>query len=198
MNVFISRGARAATCTVVLATTLSLGACGIGPKGQAPAGNWDFGPPAVSAPPVRIKALAALEVVAPRWLDSTNAYYRLGYASAAQPMAYGQTRWVMPPGLLIDARIRERLVAGGATLGGGGPTLKLELDEFAQWFDSEKVSRGVLMVRATLWSGREILRQRQFVVDEPALTPDGPGGAAALSRSADRLVDAVLDWAAGS
>ena len=198
MNNFTPRGLRAAKRTFVLAVALSLGACGIGPKASAPAGNWDFGPPAVSAPPVRIKALVALEVVAPRWLDSTNAYYRLGYASAAQPMAYGQTRWVMPPGLLIDARIRERLVAGGATLGGSGPTLKLELDEFAQWFDSEKVSRGVLRVRATLWSGREILRQRQFVVDEPAATPDGPGGAAALTRGADRLVDSLLDWAAGN
>ena len=198
MNFFVSRGARAAKCALVLAATLSLGACGIGPKGSAPAGTWDFGPPAANAPPLRIKALAALEVVAPRWLDSTNAYYRLGYASAAQSMAYSQTRWVMPPGLLIDARIRERLVAGGAVLGGTGPMLKLELDEFAQWFDSEKVSRGVLRARATLWSGHEILRQRQFVVDEPAATPDGPGGAAALTRGADRLVDSVLDWAAGN
>ena len=173
-------------------------ACSVGPKPQAPVGVWDFGPPAASPSRLAIKALGTVEVVASRWIDSVNAHYRLGYANPAQPMAYSQTRWVMPPPILIDARLRERLVAGGALLGGTGPALRIELDEFAQTFDSEKSSRAVLRARATLSSGREVLRQRPFAIEIAAPTADGAGGAAALARAADRLIEAVLDWAGGA
>lgn len=175
-----------------------LGACALGPKPQAVVGVWDFGPPAAGAARLRLTALAAVEVVAPRWIDSVSAHYRLGYANPAQPMVYGQTRWVMPPPILIDVRLKERLVAGGALLGGSGPTLKIEIDEFAQMFDTEKSSRGIVRARATLGAGREVLRQRQFVIEEAAATADGPGGAAALGRAADRLIESVLVWAAGA
>ncbi len=180
------------TCATLLA------ACSIGPRPQAPIGVWDFGPPSASPARLSIKALGTVEVVAPRWIDSVNTHYRLGYANPAQPMAYSQTRWVMPPPILIDARLRERLVAGGALLGGAGPALRIELDEFAQTFDSDKSSRAVLRARATLSSGREVLRQRPFVIEVAAPTADGPGGAAALARAADRLIEAVLDWAGGA
>ena len=172
--------------------------CAMGPKPQAATGVWDFGPPAAGAARLRLPALAAVEVVAPRWIDSVSAHYRLGYANPAQPMVYVQTRWVMPPPILIDVRLKERLVAGGAVLGGSGPTLKIEIDEFAQTFDTEKSSRGILRARATLGSGRDVLRQRQFVIEEAAATADGPGGAAALGRAADRLIESVLVWAAGA
>ncbi|MBL8382406.1 MAG: membrane integrity-associated transporter subunit PqiC [Burkholderiales bacterium] len=183
-----------------LAALLAAGlaaACSIGPKPAAAPAAWDFGPPADAAPRVRVKSLAAIEVTAPRWIDTVGTHYRLAYANAAQPMAYAHTRWVMPPPALLEARLRERLVAGGALLGGAGPTLQLDLDEFAQVFDSEKASRAVVRARATLKAGREVLRQQRFVVDLPAASPDGPGGAAALARAADRLVDTVLDWAGG-
>ena len=183
-----------AGCTLAIMFT----ACSVGPKPQAPIGVWDFGPPAAAISRLNVKALGTVEVVAPRWIDSLNAHYRLGYANPAQPMAYSQTRWVMPPPILIDARLRERLVAGGTLLGGAGPTLRIELDEFAQTFDSEKSSRAVLRARATLSSGREVVRQRPFAFEVPAATADGPGGAAALARAADRLIEAVLDWAGGA
>lgn len=175
-----------------------LGGCALGPKPQPVAASWDFGPPAREAPKLKLKGLAALEVAAPRWIDTTSTWYRLGYANPAQPMPYTQTRWVMPPPVLLEARLKERLVAGGALLGGAGPALRIEIDEFTQVFDAEKTSRAVLRARATLASGREVLRQRQFVLEEAATTPDGPGGAVALGRAADRLVETVLDWAGGS
>jgi len=183
-----------AGCTLAFLAT----ACSVGPKTLAPIGVWDFGPPAAATARLSVKALGTVEVVAPRWIDSVNTHYRLGYANPAQPMAYSQTRWVMPPPILIDARLRERLVAGGALLGGAGPALRIELDEFAQTFDTEKSSRAVLRARATLSSGREVLRQRPFSIEVPAATADGPGGAAALARAADRLIEAVLDWAGGA
>lgn len=174
-----------------------LAGCAIGPKPVAAPSQYDFGPPP-PARTLRLKALSAIEVGAPRWLDSVNAWYRLAYANAAQPMAYTQTRWIMPPPFLVDARLRERLVAGGAVLGGQGPLLKIEIDEFTQVFDAEKSSRAQLRARLTLSLGREVVRQTRLAIDEPAATPDGPGGAAALGRAADRLVDQALDWAAGA
>jgi ABC-type uncharacterized transport system auxiliary subunit len=171
--------------------------CAIGPKSQTPPATWDFGPPAAQAAPLKLKALAAVEVLAPRWIDTTNAWYRLAYATPAQPMAYTQTRWVMAPPVLLEVRLRERLVAGGTVLGGNGPLLRVELDEFTQVFESEKSSRAVVRVRATLLAGREVLRQRQFVVEEAAATPDGPGGVGALARAGDRLVETLLEWAGG-
>ena len=181
----------------VLAAACLVAACAVGPRPQGQVGTYDFGPPAAVAPGARLKAVAGIEVVAPRWLDSTQAHYRLAYANAAQPMAYAQTRWVMPPPVLIEARARERAVAQGTVVGGAGALLRIELDEFAQVFDSEKTSRAVLRARATLQNGREVLKQRRFVVEEAAPTPDGPGGAAALARGADRLIESVLDWAGG-
>lgn len=186
------------TCLLAACVLPLLGACALGPKpAAAPVSSYDFGPPP-AVRPLRLKAVGVLEVSAPRWLDGVQTWYRLAYANAAQPQAYTQTRWVMPPPLLVDARIRERLVAGGALLGGAGPTLRVEVDEFAQIFDGEKSSRAQVRVRVTLSNGREVLRQARFAIDEPAATPDGPGGAAALGRAADRLVDTVLDWAAGA
>jgi ABC-type uncharacterized transport system auxiliary subunit len=183
---------------IAIGMAIELGGCALGPQSRPAPAVWDFGPPAVQAPRLKLKSLGAVEVTAPRWIDTPSAWYRLGYANAAQPLAYAQTRWVMPPPVLLDGRLRERLVSGGAMLGGAGPTLRVEVDEFVQLFDSEKASRAVVRARVTLMSGRDVVRQRQFVVEEAAATPDGPGGVAALARAGDRLVEAVLDWAGGS
>jgi cholesterol transport system auxiliary component len=183
----------------ILATLLllSLCACAVGPKSQPPVGNYDFGLPADQAPRLALKSVAQIEVAAPRWLDSVNLYYRLAYSNPAQPRVYTQTKWVMPPPYLVEARLKERAVAGGAVVGGAGPVLRVELDEFSQVFASTAASTAVLRARVTLVAGREVLRQKAFAIDEPAASADGPGGAAALRRAAERFVDAVLQWAGG-
>lgn len=189
---------RSMLIAIAIGMAIELGGCALGPQPRPVQAAWDFGPPAAQAPRLKLKVLGGVEVTSPRWIDTPNAWYRLGYASAAQPQAYSQTRWVMPPPVLLDGRLRERLVSGGAVLGGTGPMLRVEIDEFAQWFDSEKSSRAVVRARVTLMSGREVARQRQFVFEEAAVTPDGPGGVAALARAGDRLVEAVLAWAGDS
>lgn len=189
---------RSMVIAIAIGMAIELGGCALGPQSRPAQAAWDFGPPAAQAPRLKLKSLGGIEVTSPRWIDTPNAWYRLGYASAAQPQAYAQTRWVMPPPVLLDGRLRERLVSGGAVLGGAGPMLRVEIDEFAQWFDSEKASRAVVRARVTLMSGRDVVRQRQFVFEEAAATPDGPGGVAALGRAGDRLVEAVLAWAGDS
>ena len=178
---------------LVLAVLLT--ACGVGPKALPPVGNYDFGLAADNAPKLALKSISQIEVATPRWLDSVNLYYRLAYADPAQPRVYTQTKWVMPPASLVETRLKERAVAGGALIGSSGPLLRVEIDEFSQVFTSSNSSKAVLRARVSLVSSRDVLRQKAFAIEEPAATADGPGGAAALKRAAEVFVDATLAWA---
>lgn len=179
---------------IILVVAVLMAACGIGPKAKDPVGAYDFGLPG-AVQPVAVKGLNQAVVSAPDWIDSTSLHYRLAYANAARPAAYTQTRWVSTPTHLIEARLKERAASGGVLLGGAGPALRVELDEFSQVFDQEKSSRAVLRARASLAANREVIAQQVFLIEVPAATPDGAGGAAALAQAANRLVDAVLAWA---
>ena len=138
--------ARLARVSVPL-LSLALTACGIGPKPKEPVGAYDFGLPG-AAPALSVKGLHQVQVSAPVWMDGPALYYRLGYANAARPAAYAQTRWVAAPSHLIEARLRERAVAGGVLLGSSGPVLRIEIDEFTQVFDQEKKAAARCCVRA--------------------------------------------------
>lgn len=181
----------------IIATLLALllTGCGIGAKPLPVTGNYDFGLPEPKAPKLALKRLSQIEVSAPRWVDSVNLYYRLAYADVAQPRVYMQTKWVMPPPHLVEARLKERAVTGGAVVGGAGPVLRVDLDEFSQVFSSATESHAVLHARVTLVNGRDVLKQKAFAFEEPAPSADGPGGAAALKRAADRFVEDALAWA---
>ena len=183
---------------------LGLTGCGVGPKPRESVAAYDFGLPGASRP-VPLgglnRVLSQALVTAPNWMDTPQIHYRLAYssaASAARPAAYAQIRWVSTPSNLLEARLKERAVAGGVLLGGPGPALRVELDEFSQVFDAEKASRAVLRARATLATGRDVTAQKAFLIEVPAGTPDGPGGALALGEAANRLVDDVLAWAGGA
>lgn len=196
-NVNLSAMRRVAVVAAVVAAAVIVVGCGVGPKPKEAIGSFDFGLPA-AAKPVALKSLNHVTVVAPNWMDSTNLHYRLAYVNAARPAAYAQTRWVSTPTHLVEARLKERAVAGGVLLGGAGPSLRIEIDEFSQVFDAEKSSRAVVRARASLAGGREVTAQKAFLIEVPAATPDGPGGAAALGNAANALVDDVLAWAAGA
>ena len=179
---------------------LGLTGCGVGPKPRESVAAYDFGLPA-AARPVPVNVLSQALVTAPNWMDTPQIHYRLAYASAAsaaRPATYAQIRWVSTPSNLIEARLKERAVAGGVLLGGPGPALRVELDEFSQVFDAEKTSRAVLRARATIATGRDVTAQKAFLIEVPAGTPDGPGGALALGEAANRLIDDVLAWAGGA
>ena len=179
--------------TILFAVLLA--GCGMGAKPLPVTGNYDFGLPEPQAPKLSLKRLSQVEVAAPRWLDTANLYYRLAYADPAQPRIYVQTKWVMPPPHLVEGRLKERAVTGGVVIGGAGPVLRVELDEFSQVFASATESRAVLHARVTLANGREVLKQKAFAVEEPAASADGPGGAGALKRAADRFIEDLLAWA---
>ena len=188
---------RVAVLAVLVTAVVIVAGCGVGPKPKEVVGAYDFGLPA-AARPVALKSLNHAIVAAPNWMDSTSLHYRLAYANAARPAAYAQTRWVSTPAHLVEARLKERAVAGGVLLGGAGPSLRIEIDEFSQVFDAERSSSAVVRARASLAGAREVTAQKAFLIEMPAATPDGPGGAAALGRAANALVDDVLAWAAAA
>jgi hypothetical protein len=80
-------------------------------------------------------------------------------------------------------------------------SLRLELEEFSQLFDSPQQSTGLLVLRATLTqaspTGEQLINQRSFTLQRPAPTPDAAGGVQALSEASEAVALEVGDWVAG-
>lgn len=191
-----------------LLVMLLAGGCTVLPQPTTPEALYDFGPmPALSAGvgTLRIeKTIVVHEAASPAWMDASALHYRLLQSAPAQPRSYASTRWVMPPAALFTARLKNRLAEAsrGTWSPGDGQrgdlTLRLELDEFAQWFDSPSASRAMVRVRASLSAGREPAIQKTFSVERPAATPDAAGGARALIAASDDAVAQIVEWVAAS
>ena len=174
---------------------------------------YDFGPGAVTPPAVAAQSLPPLvlaEIEASGALDGSSVLYRLGYADAHQLRPYAQARWSAPPPQLIRQRLREQLarerpvldVGEGAVLarsGGAMPrVLRIELQEFSHFFESQTQSWGLLRLRATLTentaAGEKLLGQRSLVVRQPAPTADASGGVRALAAATDAAAGEIGQW----
>jgi len=168
---------------------------------------YDFGPG--STTPTMANRMAALppvllaEVEAAAALDSSAVLYRLAYADAQQPRPYAQARWSMPPAQLLRQRLRETLgqrrsvLTPMDALAPGTLTLRLELEEFSQLFDSAHSSAGLVRLRATLGrsgSPPKPVAQTSFVVQHPASTADAAGGVRALAQASDALILQLDTW----
>ncbi|HEY1227608.1 MAG TPA: ABC-type transport auxiliary lipoprotein family protein, partial [Ramlibacter sp.] len=121
-----------------------------------------------------------------------------------------QSRWSAPPPQLVRQRLREQLgrerpvltLDESAALDrqslGALYLLRLELEEFAQVFDSADRSRGVVRLRATLLattgSGEQLLGQRSIAVDGVAPTADASGGVRALTAATDAAAADIGQW----
>jgi cholesterol transport system auxiliary component len=196
-----------------LGCVLVLGACALGPSAELDPVSYDFGPGPKStnasgadAKPAEVKfrqPLLVPEVAAPAWMDTPAIFYRLTYRDPARPQAYSASRWVMPPAILLTNRLRQRVAqvstAGVLTPSDGvrAPyTLRLEIEDFSQVFDSETRSRGVLRLRASLLGSRALIAQKEFEFAVAAARPDAEGAVRALTAAAEQAVDQVVDWAA--
>lgn len=196
----VTLAARLAAASAVLA----LSACAVS---QAPASKvvYDFGPAAQVAPNAAVPALAPLalaEVQTSVSLDTTAVQFRLAYANAQELRPYALARWSMPPGQLVQQRVRAVLTSQGPVLspGEGSPayTLKLELEEFSQQFDAPATSQGVVQLRATLLKGNALSAQRSFTATAPAPTADAPGGVRALTAATQDAASQIATWLAQS
>jgi cholesterol transport system auxiliary component len=175
---------------------------------------YDFGPGAVAqtsasatAPSVAdLPPLALASVQAASALDGTAVLYRLAYSDTQQLRPYAMARWSMPPAELLRQRLREHLGQRRAVLSpldGVASTspllsLRVELDEFSQLFETPDKSTGLVRLRATLaqTSGgpETLLAQRSFVVQRPSASADAAGGVKALTAAADAAIAEMETW----
>ena len=178
---------------------------------------YDFGPGVTTMQPATVAAQALPPIVlgdveASGALDGSFVLYRLGYADVHQLRPYAQARWSAPPPQLIRQRLREQLAqsrpvldmgesSGLARSGGALPrVLRLELEEFSHFFESQAQSWGLLRLRATLMestpAGEKLVAQRTMVFRMPAPSADASGGVRALAAATDAAAAEIGQWLA--
>lgn len=198
---------RCARLTLGLSTLALLLSCAALPDKPARSLIYDFGPgplnlPLSSAASTQLPTITLGEIEAPASLDSSAMLYRLIYANATQLQPYALARWSMPPAQLLRQRLREGLESQRPVLNPSthpsGLVLRLELEEFAQLFDTPERSSGSIRLRATLLrvdGGVErLLGQRRFAVQRPAASADAPGGVRALASATDAAIQELAHW----
>ncbi len=181
--------------TMLLAALLLAG-CGIGAKSSSNIAYFDLGT-VQAAPNNRIVAsLRSIDVFAVSWLDSSAMQYRLLYSANQRRQNYAESRWVAPPAELVGHALRKRMLSGAA---GGACRLRVDLDEFAQVFDSAKDSRAVLEARVQIVAptGGETLARHSFSLSRPSANADAGGGATALAAAVEALSTELHDWLGG-
>jgi cholesterol transport system auxiliary component len=167
--------------------------------------NFDFGTIVKQGSASDDKLLAGLtlilpEIRVPLTLDSNAMLYRLNYENAQALHAYAQSRWSMPPAQLLALRIKARLGERGASVLAGNdgvkdlPVLRIELEEFAQHFDTSTHSKVQLQYRVSLLKKNSLLAQTQFFGDKETTTPDAQGGVAALPVLTDTTIKDLMNW----
>jgi cholesterol transport system auxiliary component len=167
---------------------------------------YDFGPglvvKAAPAPAAPLPTLALADIDAPPAIDGSAVLFRLAYADVQQLRPYAQARWSMPPAQLVRQRLREQLSQQRVVLnpgeGAASMSLRLELEEFTQVFETPERSIGLVRLRATLVegvAGRErIVAQRRFVTQRPAPSADAAGGVRALTAATDAAIEEIAQW----
>ena len=140
--------------------------------------------------------IAAVDVRAPSWLDSSAQLYRLGYADDLRRRSYAASRWAAPPAELLERALQRRIVYGQPDFAGRGCRLALTLDELEQRFDSEQSSQLVMEVRARLLppGGDTLLSKRAFLIRKAAPSADARGSVAAAREAVQALSMGLDEW----
>ena len=202
---------------LLAAAALALAACSsVAPDKPTHAIAYDFGPSAPDADPgaapMKQPTLVLAELEASSALESSALLYRLAYADANQLRPYARARWSAPPSQLVRQRLRDLLGRDRAVLdpeesatlarsAGALPrVLHVDLEQFAQVFDSPTQSFGVVRLRATLTDntpgGERLVAQRVFARREPAPSADASGGVKAIAAATDAIAQDIAAWLA--
>ena len=197
---------------LLLLGVAALAGCKALPEKPARQTMYDFGPaaPASSAAQPAGAPLVLQDVEANGALETTGLLYRLGYEDPHQLRPYAFARWSAPPAQLVRQRLRDVLgrqrpvldpsaAAALARAGGVRPAvLRVELEEFSQFFDAPGTSRGVLRLRCTLLEstsgGERLVAQRSFELERPAPSADAAGGVRALAAATDAAARDIAGW----
>lgn len=140
---------------------------------------------------------------APPWLDNTAIYYRLAYHNSAQFHRYANSRWIASPTVLLSQKMRDRIAKemGSQVINNNNTAkadhiLHIELEEFAQIFDSAQQSHALIALRASLIkrNTRDVIAQNYFSTQAAAPSSDAGGAVAALSAASDQLINKLIAW----
>ncbi|HCZ15881.1 MAG TPA: hypothetical protein DHV85_15095 [Candidatus Accumulibacter sp.] len=173
-----------------------LAACAGGPRSSPPSEVYDFGLPVQRLIADGRWSKLALEIRAPYWFDSLSIEYRLLYDDPLKLRGYAGSRWAGAPALLLAQRLRQQL----GVVGSSGHTavtclLRLDLQEFAQSFDTPQSSRGVLQGTASVLDGRHrVVAERAFAIEQAAASADARGGVRALVSASEELGRQIAAW----
>lgn len=124
------------------------------------------------------------------WFDTTDINYRLQYEAPTRLRQYADSRWAAKAGLLAGERLQAMV---GPLAPGAKCSVRVEITEFAQHFDSPTSSRFVLEARWSVSSAkgeRLMAEARTFSVD--ATSPDAIGGVKAAAQATGQLGVAML------
>ena len=188
----------------VAAVACALAACAS--KGS-PTAQYDFGPlPAASyaAPSSasKIGAIIVADVSGPAALDTERMHYRLLYADARQQRPFAYNQWVSTPAQLLTQRMRARIAQAGVKVlsttdaAASATVLRMEVEDFAQNFDTATSSKGVLVLRASVFRNHLLVDQKTFSSSVAAPSADAAGGARALADASDAVAADLLTWLA--
>lgn len=195
-----------------LVVLLALAGCSALPDKPARQTMYDFGPvPATAAAAAPTgSALVLPDVQVNGVLETQALLYRLGYEDPHQLRPYAYARWSAAPGQLLWQRLRDVLgrerpvldssaAAALARRGTSAPlALRVELEEFSQYFAAPGDSQGVVRLRCTLLEnaggGQRLIAQRSFSVERPAPSADAPGGVRALAAATDAAAQEIAAW----
>ena len=141
------------------------------------------------------------KVHAPEWMNENLMFYRLDYVNDQQVRFYTESSWNSPPSRLFKNRLDTYLVAAGSTVTGirtSSPTLTLRiyLEDFSQHFSSPSDNTSRIVLRASLFRGRDLVAQKRFRKEVVSRTADAQGGARALAQSSDELIVEIMNWMA--
>lgn len=193
---------RISLCWAAVIAASLLVACALGDT-RPPAVQYDLGPLQTG----HLEKLSAniplvnARVQAPEWMSENLMVYRLDYVNDQQVRFYTESSWNTSPPRLFANRLEASLaVAGNAITGADSslpaPTLRIYLEDFSQHFASPSESVGRIVLRASLFRGRELVAQKRFEKDIVSATADAPGGARALSQNSDELIAEIMNWLA--
>ncbi|MBL8413113.1 MAG: membrane integrity-associated transporter subunit PqiC [Propionivibrio sp.] len=183
---------------LILFVASLLSACVGGARNVPPALVYDFGLPAKRLVVEGTWSRLALEVRSPTWTDSRNIDFRLVYEEPLKKREYADSRWASSPGQMLAQQLRQQL--GAVSVGGNAAAdclLRVELQEFSQVFDSPQKSRALVQANVSLIdTRRQLVAERQVVIEHPAASPDAHGGVNALVKVSTELGQQLADWLA--
>jgi len=189
---------RCSAVVMLIATSLSLVACGGGTNARA-SRQLDLGAATLASktalpknPPIAVPAAASAVL-----LNETMVVWRVG--DTGQPQSYTTYQWVAPPARLITQRVVDRLSLQGAVLqqsiGADFPQVRLNVQRFEQTFSPDGASsKGNLTLQVVLIRGAQVVDQLLIDISVPATTQDAPGGADALRQATDQAVEQMAQW----